>query len=761
MAITIFEKRFTDHNGNNLTFYRSNVGDRMKLRLKISSIIDVISGSGNLLSLDPINNIITWSSGDFEAEGFRVGDSVTCVKYTSGGSLITTWNSVVQNVNGNQLDLTSIPTWIDATQGEIIRIAASRKRQGMILDFNLTNNGQTGSEFSLIDGEVTRCTFDLTQLNGSGTQIGTIVGHQSGQMVLQTSIQDITIQETGSNTSFTKWYYVTIDFINSGVYNQTPFNYANCLKPFVKMGWQSILGEPYDNYTLIFNDDADSGWFDEAFNNGMINATLVQGINEIAFDNVTDAQIVVEYNGSQPFGIGSCYVPDDETYYKNRSWSQTNLSMIVRTQSQPTSFPTTYQSPSNDVGAFYEIAITNVVQSGTTYTIDVKFSPTTAFTSFMDSRDDGDRLMRVWMRFGDVNLLVYNGQLESSPAIGGALKMVDHLFVDHSQNVQTFTGQIDGYEANIEDDLAFFGAFRVPFYSDLTSFSAQIIAKNLSTGESFMLQQSFFDIASIPNVNGQYILNEIQPVNSQLPTTSAKRECILALHPLIDDGNGYGVKIYFPFLYRWETWIDQPNANAVFYPNDQTKNWLPYGTFPDWSLVLRLELVRNGLLYEFENKIAIKDYDSDDQIVQDIQLMIESTGQFVNVVTENELMRVIATHELIDGNQYIPDHTWGMITIEPTESSPRWICSTIVPFDNNSLNPLEPFPSETTCKLTFPSPNIARMECLFDPTQIDLSNGVKFTTKIKFCQKQLVFSSKLKADGTPKQKTDGSLKFKS
>lgn len=760
MPITIQNKQFTDSFGNNLSFYQSNAGDRVVATIDLKSTISVITGGSVYLTLNPVGNIITWTSGDFEAEGFRNGDTIVCRKFTSGGSAIALWVTNVENVNGSTMDITACPTWIDPALGEIIEMmvigfgSGYHRREGLILDVNHVQNGTAGSEFSLIDADVTRFSFDLTTMNGSGTQSGVPIANRSGQFIENCRITDRTIAVAGTNNSHIRYYRIEVVYLNSGIYKSTNFDYANCLKFYAKMRFQSILGEPFDNLIEIVNDDADTGWFDQAFNLGTIDSALVQGITELAFDSQTNGQFVID--GSAPFGIGASYIPDDETYYKNRTFTQTELGMTIGT-TQTSGFPLTFVSPSNDVGAFYTLLINNITSVGSQHTIDFSFIPDGNFTSFMQSRDDGDRLFRVWARIGDVNWLLFNDQLISNPPIAGALKMHTTGYLDHSENVQSTAGTSNGYEANIEDDLAFVGKFLIKYDQICGSFNAKIEAWNSSTDDRFTLQSAFFDIGSVPMVAGKYILNEIQPVNSALPTTSAKRECILALDPLIDDVDKYGVRIYFPFLFHWETWIQQLNANVDFYPNDQTKNWLPYGTTSDWSLRLRLELVRDGLQYVYNDPITIKPYDSDPNIDQTIELRIDATDQIVGVVAEGQLMRVVGYHELVDGSQWDQNAVWGMITIEPTESSPRWICSSVVAFDNNINNPLTPM-STLYCDMTFPSPNIARLECFFDPTKIDLSNGVKFTTKIKGCLKGGI--GKQKSDGTIKQKSDGTIKSK-
>ena len=158
---------------------------------------------------------------------------------------------------------------------------------------------------------------------------------------------------------------------------------------------------------------------------------------------------------------------------------------------------------------------------------------------------------------------------------------------------------------------------------------------------------------------------------------------------------------------------------------------MPYGTEPDWDLQLRITADINGLDYIYSENIVIKDYDSDANINQTMTLQVVSTAQNVGVVVEGELHYVVATHLLTAGDWDQPT-VWGMITVEPTEAAPRWICSTVVPYDNNLANPLTPI-TGLYATLTFSAPNLAVITCYFNPNNVNLSNGVKFTSKIKGC----------------------------
>jgi hypothetical protein len=510
-----------------------------------------------------------------------------------------------------------------------------------------------------------------------------------------------------------------------------------------------LVGEPYANLATIISDDANNGWFDEAFNLELIDASLVQAINYIAYDVPTIGQFVVD-SASLNYGFGSCYISDDEAYYKNRYFTQGQIGMLIPT-SIPIGFP--FTSEINEFGAGYDFEITNITTVGTIQTIDFIFTPNASFVTFMQGRPETDRLFYVWARYGNVNLLVYSDQLITQPAVGGPLILQNSDYFDHSENVITGSGIELSYTANVEDDLAFFGNFRIPFNSLCTDFTAKIEAWNFLTNEAFTLQSVTFLIANIPQVAGKYIIGLTSPVFNQFQTTSVKRNAFLELDPTNDTITEYGVKIYFPFLYRWEYWLPQINADADFFPNNQTRNWVPYGNQTPWSLRLNLQLVKENLAFIYTDSLRINDYDSDPNVLQTIELYIDATNQNVGVVVEGGLMRVVATHELLDGTNWA-SNVWGQITVEPTESSPRWWCSTAVNFDGNLQNPLSPL-SGLLMAITYPTPSIARMECFFDPSKINLQNGCKFTTKIKACTTPFAIGGKQMTTGGIKQTTTG------
>jgi len=721
MPIIVQSKQYVDMFGVSRTFYKGNVGDLQRVNFSLRESISVSSSATVNLSLNIPAYEVTWLGGNFEEEGFRTGDTIIVNIYDSGGALINSYYANVTYVNGNTFGISTLLGWYDYTNGESIVIGVtSRGREGARISLNHVQNGAIGNALSLIDGEATQATFDLT---GSSPFPATKVSYQSGQFWYDASMV------LTSTSGIYRYYDLTIDVINSGIYDQAWFTSANCLKLYAKISWQSLLGEPYANDDTIISDDADTGWFDEPYNIGAIDGTLVQGISTpIAYDQPTTAQIVID-SPSLDYGFGFAYIPQDDAYYKSQFDDQSTL-----TGMQPTLIPVGVSSgfPLPNGGTMY-FQVTGASNVGTVWTFDLLFTPDVAYTNFMTAKPEFDRLFYVWAKMGNINFLVYADQLQETPVLGGIIPMKAEDFTDHSENyVGTPSVTPDyTYEANVEDDLAFYGAFQLDDYEIVNDFTAKLRAYNSVSGESFDLQTAFFSIDTIPQVAGKYILNESTTLWGQFDSNSVKRDALLRLNSTYDIAGKYGVEIYFPFLYRWEYWLDQLNADSDFYPNDQTKNYVPYGNTGNWGLQVRLELMRDGVLWWKDYTVQIKDYDSDPTIDQTIQLYVHSTNQPVNVIVEGEIMRVECTHSLNDGTFWTPN-VWGMITIEPKETAPRYWCSSIVPNDNNGMNPLSPL-SGNLCDVSFPNFNQVKLTCLFDPSIVNLQNGVKFTSKIKGC----------------------------
>jgi len=761
MPIQITNNNFTDEFGNVTPQYKSNAGDEIVAKFTLRSAIRITSVN-NPFSLDPTLNIVTSPTVSWIQEGFRVGDIVYVRRLTGGGSIISAWFTEVVFVNDQICDFTAMPSFYDITNNEILEFRVVQTTTGGGIDFrpredfevlvNNSLNGQSGTANSLIDGELSRFIMNgISTMSVLDTIVATPVGNQSGQF-----IKSVSITRIANTTDFWFQYNLEIVFCNSGAYDQSWFSTGSCLKFYMKLLAASIANDQYPKTELIYDQSGNTGWFAQAHNTSPFDSQLIQGILELDYCVPSTHEVIVD-GPIGDIGIGALYISTNDSYYKNRIQSQVPITMIVPT-SDVSGLPLLV-SPVNEFGSGYTIQINSVNVLGSQTSINFTFTPNAQFNDFMSGVDDGDRLFYIWVKCGNINHPVFADQLKCDPPIGGPLDMIDDYgFLDHSENVETASGIKTGFEANTEDDIAYFGTFRLLKSAIYDRFNVKVEAVNTVTGEDFTLQETNFGFDGVQISNdGRYLLNESLNVNTLLQSNSVKSNAKLLLAPTYDTPTEYGVSIYYPFLLNWKYWLPQANASVDFYPT-QNKNWEQYDNLADWQLRIELTLVKDGLGFTHSNVFVDKDYDSSPYLTNQIQLVVDETDQNVGVITEGLLMRVFGIHILNTGI-WDQSTAWGMITVEPTESSPRWICSTVLPFDNNSNNPLTPLDS-VLMNITYPLPNVAVMECFFDPNKINLTNGCKFTSKIKGClDVSPVITGKITTDGDLKVTTSDDFKI--
>lgn len=729
MPILIDNVNFTDAFGNNTTFYKANAGDEVTAVFSIRSQ-QRLSSVGNPLTLDATLNQVTSTSVSWLDEGFRPGQNVLVRINASGGALINQFWTTVTYCDDVLADFTAMPDWYDITTNESIQffpvIANGSQtvipRDDMDVLFNNPKNSASGSEFSLIDGETTRFLLPgLAALTVGGVVNGTEIINQSGAFIKSVSIEKIPNAGDG-------WFQheLTVVFANPGQYDDGSWFFSSeCLKAYLKIEWALVAGEPYAKAQGIYDLQANTGGFDEPFNTLPVDSVLIGGVNEIDYFTPTTFDIIVDGPVVQ-LGVGASYQSIDATYYKNQPQSQYNLAMLIPTSPAVVGTITSEQNPT---GADYDLTINSVNTIGSTTTINVTFTPSAAFSAFMDARDDGDRRFNVWVKCGNINWLVFADQLSADPPVGGPLVMEqDFGYLTHAENVTDITGNLTGFVADTEDDVAYIGRFLLDKNQVYESFSVKIEAFNPTTGADFTLQIATFSFSGVPiSGAGVYLLNETAGTVSTLPNTSEKLNAFLVLDPTLDTPTQYGVKIYCPWLLNWKYWLPQANASVDFYPT-QNKNWEQYDNVGDWIIQTELALIKEGLAFTHTNRIIIRDYDAEEFVISQIDLIDDASSNVVGVVAEGNLMRIRSTH-INTAEPWDVSTLWGMLTIEPYENGPRWICSTAVNFDNNTNNPLTPL-SGLLIVPNFTAADTVELECYFDTNKIDLFNGVKITAKI-------------------------------
>lgn len=702
MPTRLISNSYSDIFGNTLSYYKSNVGDKITLTNTIETNISITEDSTNNIKLDWIDNqIIIQGSLSWINEGFKIGDTISLIAYNPSGTIYSTRNFTIDYVDNYVLGVVgTLGTYYDDS-GAILRVInTSRYYEDLELYFNHILNDAQPTFSSLIDGELSKIMFNgIDALAVSGTLNGTLVGNKSGQYLISSVITRI------ADVGDYRRYEIETTFINSGIYDSTSFDNGNCLKLAINFRMYAESGNITNIQEFKYSELANTGYFDQAYNVDTPNATLTQGIDVIAYNQETTFDIIVD-TAETEFSLGCSYIPTDEDYYKNKVTSQIELGYLLNQQILAVG------TIASENGT-YEIEVNSITTVGTTHTINLTFRPLTNFDTFILSKSDSDRLFRIWIKAGNINLTVFNNQI--TKVFDAELPLNTSLFtyIRHDDNNITSTLKTIN-KVNKEDDIALYSTFTLTPNKVYNGLNVSIVAYNSVTFKEFDLESMYFDFSTAQiNNSGQYLLNISQNVSNNLPNTSNKKTAKL----LNTTGTA---SIYYPFIVRWEDWLSQTNADVSFYPN-QNKDWYTYIS-GDWTVKAKLSLETSETNYTEYKNLPIYDYDSEANITSTIELY-DSSNNLVTGVISGQIMKIKAIHTFTN----YPTDCWGQITIEPFENSPRWLISTVIDTDNNVNCPLIPI-TGTNASLTI-NGHYAIIECYLDTNKLNIQN-VSIASKI-------------------------------
>jgi hypothetical protein len=721
MGTRLINKQISNANGTNLNALKVNAGSKYNIKFVIGSEIKVFS-LNNSWTFNYTTESITWNGGNWLTQGFRLGDTVEMVYYTSGGSgVYPPFSMTISYISESEIQFdSSIPHQLQAD--EYMMISSSEFNKEFILSYAHILNEVGGNDLSLIDGTRSIYKADVTSLLVNNTINLTQSGYKSGTY----DCDSVTCKRIADVGNERRYEFTFNGIIQDGIILQDSFTANDCLKLFVKFDVARNLNDVDYRNILTYDELCDTGWFDEGFNTETPNTSLIQGVNEIFYNAPT--QFTLKVAGTTQIRIGGVFTPKDDTLFKQKYQSQSVIGLYCYADAVVGS----YSSQQNTLGAGYVLNILSVNIISGVSEISCEIVPNQQMADFfdLDERQD-DKNFILFVEAGNTNWIAYNDELQYKiPASQPLVFLNKKTFFDHSQNIIEPIGNGVNIKFHKEDDLAFWGNFLLKKNEIYEKLIVSVRAFNMLSGENFELEKITYTFNSYQiNSQGIYLINSELNVNNNLPSNSEKKKSKLYLFPSIDTPTEYGVALYYPFLIKWQNWIEQQNASADFYPN-QNQDWINYQS-GNWRVQFSIELRQDDLSYVYSQNVQIMDYDSEVLIDTEIKTF-RPDGTEVQVIVEGEIMKIQVFHTLTNNKAWKVGDVWGMITVEETETNPRWICSSVLPFDNNQSNPLKPLDG-VQMVITYPSQETALMECYFDTTLLNLENGCKFTSKIKGC----------------------------
>jgi hypothetical protein len=730
MPIKLVSKLYTDIYGNSSSNYKANAGDKIISKLTISSDIYVRSGNQNQMSFDKLDGVLKQTQGDFLELGFRKG-MVISWKHVNDSNVVTfDTSSTIEEISPLLIRLSGgLPSVNHLSSNDSIWVIYSNSTHDEInLSLNFTDiENPTSTPDSLIDGEVSRFSYQgLTALSVSSTANLTQLGKKSGQF----AITNTTIKRLADSTNVyvtgrsVRNYEVSFTTIFSGMLFESMFVGNKCLKQFAQLDFRVVSSETIKPTTISIDDDCDTGWFNESYNTEIPKVlSASSNITKLYYNDVTNVTVTIQVKGTTTthLEIGGVYETFDDSYNLNKAEDQSDKLCLLKTGLiNALSFGNFFSSGSENY--VINLDTFSYVDSGgnRTFTIGFAFYPQN-FGAFIEGRGDSDRQFYLWVKAENYNYLVFGGDLEYKYEVGELITPYTNIVFNHSYNLDysDLTTPIQCNDINIEDDLGFIADFDLFESNENSLVKSSIIVRNSLTNYEFVLDSIEFDISQQVL---DYWIDQTLPLNNNLPQSSTKK--IAYLMQKVNDGDVLTVRLYYPFLINWTYWQKLVNTHPYFVSQNISNNdWFNFQVAP-WSLKIKTEIVRNGKTDWFYKNISIKDY-NDSSVVSTISLFEYPAMTALNSLKEDKQILIRATH--VAPSAWLTD-IYAQITIEPKESSPRWVMSTEIDTNTDNVNPLYGINDN---KLTISGLGTTTIvfECLLDMTKVTSPN-LCITSKI-------------------------------
>jgi len=779
-----------------------NVGDWVRTTINVRAYAGIETGSTSVTV--STNNVLTLSSGTWESLGFTAGASLTGilnysnnpnnsnnntdVDISSLGLTVVTVNGSMMEISGSLLNSGTNYSIPGTTGNYIINylnlyvedpITAVEFKYNQIL--NSTNNAPSLN--SLLDGTV-------TALRGSGLDASDLVtvttltpqNIQSGS-----SIDSVTIQGKGITDAFNDFEIVVVHSI-VGLYDQTteienktkPTWYASteCLGDIYQV---KCYRNAFDETTAISSDLNDgkliavgnTGWFDESFNGGQKNYSLIDVIFEdslsnqisgISHEGETTIRFSVLGSGfttsDSEFNFGISLNPINRVPLGNKNF--TNLEMLcantlgVLQSYGHTAAPvvSTITGFENDLGARIDVTSYwfNVVTSNQV-DVEIIIDVNAAFTQYVNDLGINDNLFSFWCSAGTdgalsttdrVNLL-FSNQVYIAPVVPQTFEdIVGFGFfpneLDFYTDPLTFEGE--GYTFAPEDDYHFSTAFLFPINAVIKTGRIGLEIYDTTTEATvYNLDEISVNLAnSLVGSDGTQIINYISQRQFEYEPTFKNNRIEWVRVPSLDVGDNRGYRFVTPFRIRWEWWIANGLVPTIFYdtnePNDNLNNeWstkLPTGYGIRQYLFLDTE-DENGTPVQYERKypVNIKPYNDDKTITHEIKTFGDNTfvsdelflaASKVNKYDE-PLYAILEDNEtfvscVMSRAGYDFFNFYGEITLE-IENGAGYLSMWKIRSDETPQpsNPLQPLSGQTTVQVIIGT-NQVELRCRIEPSLI-------------------------------------------
>ena len=770
MSVTVVDSNYFTRNhtvGNN--FELSNVGQIVNDYVDVVCEFDFQSTFNEQVLIVAVNQVRILG-GLWSNKGYVIGDNVIFFGNITAGATATL-SGISLNIIAISGDTMTLSGSLDPAGTNIVVGQTMPFQSGSYINssIGMLNNTRTAPETveifhnlipnnaltgtgSLFDGEVNKFNFDgVSSLIVGGTSTGVQQGNKSGGSYISYELErlaDVPSVNPFFSSINNVSYRITLNYANplsfedSDFLKPTWFDSSNSLKPFYKFNARSEQNNPNSVLTSTYAGQLGNiGWTDESYNQGVNEFTLIDGsitdaslnpLSEIDYSQSNIITAVISHPSLdflEAAEVEFSLIPDSDLI-KNKPDSHADLTQLSNFFLDVN--PVVSQVFGTGGAEMASSAQSLDMSTPNQITITFTLTPNTAFTTLIDSFDSLSRRYRLTANIESVGgtantnnavtLTLKEGLLTLAPIVGAPYPVREQSFFNHANLI---TGVPEPtYNGCTEDDFIYKALFNFTQNDVWNSMQFKIQVVRDSNGESFDLVSKVVNLSNyIVNVDGKIQINYNENITQYLEAPERnKLEVSLTGN---DVGAEYEVQIIWSLMASWRYWIAQTNAFVDFFDNNLPNNgmnaeWMRYLEIAGFSLRVRVNLLdENNTPFYFGAGIDLQDYDDTPDITTTTEYY-DSSGTLQTDFLANEIMTIKKIHTLTAGTWDTLD-TWGWISIRPFENEPNKRISTVWDWTSQN-NPLMPPDGQTKATLTFPTPDVAVVECRVNTSMISIPN---------------------------------------
>lgn len=708
-------------------------------------------------------------------KGFVIGDSVS-ITYSldGGGATVNGAIRTILDIQGNLMYFSDFIALTSVYSGALMPMSAGSGSSNSTLKIdnltrslpeqmeiyhNIINNASNPNKNSLIDGEQNRFLGeDVDAMAPSDTITLFQQGNKSGGAYILAELTRTADLSDGRKSFLVFFTYFTTWKFEDSTFNKPSYlTGQQSLKPcyFVKAfpetnnpnAGLSINGYGFNN--------GNTGWYEENYNGGeqdfllkflTITDSTGQVINEI--DHNQECTITGEITGPavlKDFIEGEFYIIPPESEWKNNEFGfHQNILLASFTANLAGAIDSNSYGKNSALINSSDEAIT-LLTAGGVLDFTFKLTPNSQFTDYINGLQEQERRYRISLNVESdggtdndnnaVSKILKEGILTAAPIPDQPFdEVVFSGFYNHWQDIDTGVSEQD-YNGCTEDDFVFKTKFNLDKNVLWEQMNLSVEVVRDSDGSSFILDSKTFNFNAF-TMDSDGVIQFVGSPSSQFVQQfleAPERNEIKIFNTGVDTASTYEVQVNWSLMANWRYWQLQSNAFLDFFDttlpnNGKNKEWIRYLEIAGFSIKLFSRLVRDGIAYFWVNQINLQDYDDSPTITSLPTVYIDDQGIIQTVLVSGQDM-IIRTDHVLSSGVWDQNDTEGWISQRGFEEDPNKRISTKWDWTSQS-SPLKPKAGQTKAELTFPSADIARIECLVETNLVDV-NKATFVGRIE------------------------------